>query len=182
MKLERLISTDLPKENIDKIRESHLKDFMDNVLMDISETSSEQREKATADFNAEIDKARKEYAKLVCKKNKELSQENTKIFLKNPIKIVKDLKKEDGHRHFSIGEILQMYGIGDAKIKRFGKGQLVGKGSDYPYTISNFLVTIKIGDFSDTIEVGSANDRFSKENLKSYAIEKLVEKIIEGNK
>ena len=101
---------------------------------------------------------------------------NTDAFLANPKAIIKELEdvKMQG---YSTGEKMRMYGIGTVSSKRHGKGQKVGIGSDFPHTISQFIVTAKIGPHERIDECGSANDKYFKASMEAMVLGMLASDI-----
>jgi len=115
------------------------------------------------------------------KRQKERFENNLKAFLEDPNGILNELNGLCGSC-FTLGEILISYGIAKTTIKRQkGKGILVHKGTIAEHTMSNFLVTAKIGDETLSIEIGGSNDKNDKERSMAMVSAMLAKKIVENS-
>lgn len=97
-----------------------------------------------------------------------IADQNAQVFLANPKETIEQLLKEAG-RTFDLGEMLLLYDIATVTLKRYGKGNFIGKGTLGEGTISNFIATVTIGTHKQKIEVGSRNDNRSKDHAKAFA-------------
>lgn len=167
-----LPSEEFPKSKVDEIRSRHM-----NKFVSISNPSVKDLNDANLLFQQEINDERKKYLSSIRKERKKISEENERIFLSDPVGCINYIQSHKNYPSFSIGEILQLYGIGKSTIKRFGKGTLVGKGSDYPYIRSNFNVTAQIGVHQFEENICGSNDKRSKDDLVTMVLEKLALRI-----
>jgi hypothetical protein len=142
-------------QNIGEIR----KQFVDRY----NSTPEDQRVAIKEQLQKEYEAAIAEHEADIAKQKKESYEHNLNAFLNDPKGVIEELNQLRG-RAFDMGELLIHYGIATATIKRQkGKGTLIGKGTLGEHTISNFLVTVKIGEETFSTEVGSANDKRDKE-------------------
>lgn len=109
-------------------------------------------------------------------KNNQVGKENTQFFLENPVSAI--MQMYSGNCMWYIGEILNIYGIGNTTMKRFGKGTFVGKGTMGEGTISQFHMTATIGDRVLQEDTGCRNDRHSKNEAQMSTLGLLGSKII----
>ncbi len=136
------------------VREKFLKRY--NALPD------DQKESQKAIIQNEFNAAVVEYESDILKQREEISNENLQAFLEDPKGVLKEINEFRGQA-FNIGELLILYGIATATIKRFGKGQMVHKGTLAEHTRSNFSVTAKIGSHTLTREIAGSNDKQDKD-------------------
>jgi len=107
-------------------------------------------------------------------KRAEIARQNTDTFLQHPIEVLEQLDNEKP-KGYTLGEMLSWCGVGTVTCKRFGKGTLVGKGSDYLYI--NFRITAIIGSFTLTKELSSDNSQRSKDAIMTLVLEQLAVQI-----
>ena len=107
---------------------------------------------------------------------KQIAEENTQFFLENPVSAIMQMYSENDMWY--IGEILNIYGIGNTTMKRFGKGTFVGKGTMGEGTISQFHMTATIGNQVMQEDTGCRNDRHSKNEAQRSTLGLLGSRII----
>jgi len=81
---------------------------------------------------------------------------------------------------FDMGELLLWSGIVKVKHARFGKGEKIGQGTNYPGTRSSFRVTARIGDKEAIIISWSENDEKSKARMDASCAHAFAQKIANG--
>lgn len=117
-----------------------------------------------------FNKAKKENKKKVA----EISRLNTQAFIDHPKEVIEELKDDT----FTVAEMMRLRHIGKSTIVRKGKGVLIGKGSDYPQTISTFLVTIIIGKNKYEYTLNSVNEDYFKNRIVNIAYANMIESVL----
>lgn len=149
------------------------KDVRNDFIQKLKEANTAKERKA-------IEKEAKDSLALrktqIEERRKQISKQNTDAFLSNPRKAVDELIKEGG-LSFDLGEMLLFRGIGNVTSKRTGKGQVVGKGTDFSYTLSNYRITAQIGEHVLVKEIGSANNANDVRRAQSFVVGTLAKQI-----
>ena len=160
---------DIKKQLTDNIRPS----FQAKITPDMTK-------KAKAALNTEYRQAVADAVKKVDFEQKKIAAANVAAFLADPERGVKVLQEECG-RTLDLGGLLLSYGIATCTIKRHGKGEMMYKGALAEGTISNFTVSARIEDKVLVEEMGSRNDRQSKDSTRSFVVGKLAINLAIGN-
>lgn len=172
MKIEDFINPWLIGMNESKRIETIRLDLISRVTPD---TTDEEKSAMQVEFNQRIDADRER----VRKEETEAYEANTRLFLSNPREaynvILGSLTNQE-----KVGEKILSLGIAMVKIKRRGKGVIIGARSDFSYTLSNFEVTGTIGQFSMTTLMHKGNDRHDKIWLESQGAGLIAEMLARG--
>jgi len=166
MKLKKI-----PYKDIYQLRQK----FIDKYKSLPDDQKESQKEIIQAEFNSAVS----EHEEDISKQQKEIKQENLKSFLDDPKGILQEINETRG-RSFSIGEQLISYGIATTTIKRFGKGELVHKGTLAEHIRSNFKITAKIGTHTLTEELAGSNDKRDKDSSMAMIASRLAGMIVDG--
>lgn len=167
MKIEDFINPWLIGMNESKRIETIRLDLLSRVT---PATTDEEKSTMQIEFQQRIEADRER----VRKEETEAREANTKLFLSNPKEaysvILGSLTNQE-----RIGEKILSLGIATVKIKRKGKGVILGARTDFAYTLSNFEVTGTIGQFSVTTLMHKGNDGHDKIWLESQGAANIAE-------
>lgn len=137
-----------------------VKEFRSKIVPNMTD---EEKNALQQEYNKAVEKAKKERLKLIA----EGSRQNAQAFLDNPKEVLEQIEAELPSWQ-KLGERILAYGIADVTMKRKGKGVLCHKGTIAESTLSNFAVTVKIGQKVYMYETSTYNDRYSKESEKAF--------------
>ena len=140
-----------------------LKSFRAKIVLNMT---YEAQNALQQEYDKAVEKAKKKRLKLIA----EVSRQNAQAFLDNPKEVIEQIEAELPSWQ-KLGERILGHGITDVTLKRKGKGVLLHKGTIAESTLSNFAVTVKIGQKVYMYETSTYNDRHNKESETAFFAE-----------